>query len=91
MTPEALFRLIRQTLMTAFWLAAPLLAIGFLAGIAISLVQIATSMQDNAFSTIPRLVAFLSASCSCMPWMLQRTMAYTTAAVRESGPLCPLT
>ena len=28
-------------------------------GIVISLVQIATSMQDNAFSTIPRLVAFL--------------------------------
>ena len=39
--------------MTTFWLAAPLLAIGFIAGIVISLVQIATSIQDNAFSSIP--------------------------------------
>jgi len=49
----------RQTLMATFWLSAPLLTIGFIAGLVISLVQIATSMQDNAFSTIPRLVAFL--------------------------------
>ncbi len=59
MTPNLVVDIIRQTLLTAFWLAAPLLAIGFATGVGISLVQIATSMQDNAFSTIPRLVAFL--------------------------------
>jgi flagellar biosynthesis protein FliQ len=63
--------------MTAFWLSAPLLAIGFIAGIAISLVQIATSMQDNAFSTIPRLLAFLLGLLLLLPWMLQRSMSYT--------------
>jgi flagellar biosynthesis protein FliQ len=41
--------------MTAFWLAAPLLIVGFIAGIIVSLVQIATSMQDNAFSTAGRI------------------------------------
>jgi flagellar biosynthesis protein FliQ len=79
MTPDTVVQLIRDTLMTAFWLAAPLLAIGFIAGIAISLVQIATSMQDNAFSTIPRLLAFLGGLLLLMPWMLQRTMSYATA------------
>ena len=77
MTPETVVQLVRQTLMAAFWLAAPLLVIGFLAGIVISLVQIATSMQDNAFSTIPRLVAFLAGLLFLLPWMLQRTMNYT--------------
>ena len=79
MTPETVVEIMRQMLMTAFWLAAPLLAIGFVAGIAISLVQIATSMQDNAFSTIPRLIAFLAGLILLMPWMLQRSMSYTTA------------
>ena len=65
MTPDTVVQILRQTLMTAFWLAAPLLAIGFVAGIVISLVQIATSMQDTAFSTIPRLVAFLVGLCCC--------------------------
>jgi flagellar biosynthetic protein FliQ len=82
-TPETVVTIIRQSLMTTFWLAAPLLAIGFIAGIAISLVQIATSMQDNAFSTIPRLVAFLVGLLLLLPWMLQRTMAYTTSILGD--------
>ena len=56
MTPETVVQIMRQALMLTFWLAAPLLAIGFIAGIVISLVQIATSIQDNAVSSIPRLV-----------------------------------
>ena len=79
MTPDTVVQIMRETLMTAFWLAAPLLVIGFVAGIAVSLVQIATSMQDNAFSTIPRLLAFLGGLLLFMPWMLQKTMAYATA------------
>jgi flagellar biosynthesis protein FliQ len=85
MTPETVVQIIRQTLMTAFWLSAPLLAIGFIAGIVISLVQIATSMQDNAFSTIPRLVAFLIGLLLLLPWMLQKTMAYTAGLLGDLG------
>jgi len=78
MTPETVVEIMRQALLTTFWLAAPLLAIGFVAGIAISIVQIATSIQDNAVSSIPRLTAFLAAILLLLPWMLQKMMAYTT-------------
>jgi len=79
MTPDSVVELIRQTLLATFWLAAPLLAIAFVASVAISLVQIATSMQDMAFSTIPRLLVFLVSLLLLMPWMIERTMSYTTA------------
>jgi len=85
MTPDAVVHIIREALMATFWLAAPLLAIGFLAGIVISLVQIATSMQDNAFSTIPRLVAFLAGILLLLPWMLQRIVSYTAALLGDLG------
>jgi flagellar biosynthetic protein FliQ len=85
MTPETVVQLIRQTLMATFWLAAPLLAIGFIAGLVISLVQIATSMQDNAFSTIPRLLAFLGGLLFLLPWMLHRMMGYTIALFGDLG------
>ena len=85
MTPETVVQIVRQTLMTAFWLAAPLLAIGFIAGVVISLVQIATSMQDNAFSTIPRLVAFLVGLLLLLPWMLQKAMSYTAGLLGDLG------
>jgi flagellar biosynthetic protein FliQ len=85
MTPETVVQIIRGALMATFWLAAPLLAIGFIAGIIISLVQIATSMQDNAFSTVPRLVAFLAGLLLLMPWMLQRSMSYTISLLGDLG------
>jgi flagellar biosynthetic protein FliQ len=85
MTPDGVVDIMRHTLMAAFWLSAPLLALGFVAGIVISLVQIATSMQDNAFSTIPRLVAFLAGLLILMPWMLQKCMAYAISIMGDLG------
>jgi flagellar biosynthetic protein FliQ len=85
MTPDAVVQIVRQTLMTAFWLAAPLLIVGFIAGIVVSLVQIATSMQDNAFSTVPRLVVFLTAIVVLLPWMLERSMTYTVSILGDLG------
>jgi flagellar biosynthetic protein FliQ len=79
MTPDTVVQIIRQTLLTTFWLVAPILLIGFVTGVVVSLVQIATSMQDNAFSTVPRLVAFLVGFLLLLPWMLARVMSYTTA------------
>jgi len=83
MTPDSVVQVIRQAFLVTFWLAAPLLAIGFVAGIVVSLVQIATSMQDNAFSTIPRLVAFLGGLLLLLPWMLQRIMSYTISLLGD--------
>ena len=83
MTPEAAVQIMRHALMATFWLGAPLLAIGFAAGILISLVQIATSMQDAAFSTIPRLVAFLLGLLLLLPWMLERSIGYTMAVLGD--------
>jgi flagellar biosynthetic protein FliQ len=83
MTPDTVVQVLRDALMAAFWLSAPLLLIGFVAGIVISLAQIATSMQDSAVSTIPRLAAFLVGTMLLMPWMLKKSMAYTAAILGD--------
>jgi len=83
MTPEAAIHLIRQALMTAFLVSAPLLAIGFLVGIVVSLVQVVTSMQDAAFNAIPRLGAFLAGFLLLMPWMLSYMSSYTQALLGD--------
>ncbi|MGB6944546.1 MAG: flagellar biosynthetic protein FliQ [Bryobacteraceae bacterium] len=41
------------------------------------MIQIATSMQDSAFSTIPRLAAFLFGFLLLMPWMLRQLSSYS--------------
>ncbi len=83
MTPENAIHVIREALMAAFWLSAPLLAIGFCVGIVMNLIQVATSLQDSAFSTFPRLVAFLGGLVLLMPWMLNKLTSYTAAVFTD--------
>ncbi|HTT65327.1 MAG TPA: flagellar biosynthetic protein FliQ [Bryobacteraceae bacterium] len=85
MTPDFAADLLRQALMTALWLSAPILLIGFAAGIVISLVQIVTSIQDTGFSTIPRLAVFVTSILLLMPWMLRKMAAYTVATLGDLG------
>lgn len=85
MTPELVVQIVRQALLMALWLSAPLLVVGFIAGVVISLVQVLTSMQDSAFSTIPRLAAFVLALLVAMPWMLRQIVSYTTAILGDLG------
>jgi flagellar biosynthetic protein FliQ len=77
MAPDGVAHIVGQMFITAFWTCAPLLAIGFATGIVVSLIQIVTSIQDTAFNSIPRLVAFLGGSLLLMPWMIHKSMAYT--------------
>jgi flagellar biosynthetic protein FliQ len=79
MNVQTVVEILRGALMMAFWLGLPLLAVGFVVGAAISLLQIITSMQDPAFATIPRLAAFLAGMLLFFPWMLIKLMGYTSS------------
>jgi flagellar biosynthetic protein FliQ len=78
MTPEMAVEIFRHTLMETFWLSLPILAIGFAVGIAISLVQVLTSIQDPSFGAVPRLAAFLFGLLLLLPWMTVKLISFTT-------------
>jgi flagellar biosynthesis protein FliQ len=85
MTPQTVSEIVRQTLMQTFWLALPLLMVGFVVGAIVSLIQIVTSIQDSAFGSVPRLGAFLAALFLFLPWMLTRLMEYTIGIFGNLG------
>ena len=85
MTQQQVVDIIRQALMTTFWLSLPLLAIGFVTGAVMGLVQILTSMQDSAFGTVPRLAAFLVGLLLFLPWMLLKITSYTILLFQDFG------
>jgi flagellar biosynthesis protein FliQ len=78
MTPEMAVQIFRHTLMETFWLSLPILMIGFFVGIAVSLLQVLTSIQDTAFGAVPRLVAFLFGLLLLLPWMTANLISFTT-------------
>jgi flagellar biosynthesis protein FliQ len=85
MTPEAAIDIIRQALMITLWTIAPLLVIAVVVGIVVNIIQVATSLQDSAFSTVPRLAVFLGGFLLLLPWMLSRLMSYTTSLFGDLG------
>jgi flagellar biosynthesis protein FliQ len=85
MTNGSVVDLLREAFMTTFWLSAPMLAVGFVVGILVSLAQILTSIQDSSFSTVPRLAVFLGAMLLAMPWMLMKIIAYTNLLFSDFG------
>lgn len=75
--------LIRNALMASFWLSAPLLAIGFLVGILVSIFQVLTSLQDPAVGSLPRLAAYLFGFIVLLPWMVSQWTNYATALLSD--------
>ena len=83
MTPEMAIEVFRHALMETFWLSLPILALGFVVGIVVSLVQVLTSIQDTSFAAVPRLAAFLFGMLLLLPWMTSRLVAYTTSLLGD--------
>ena len=85
MTPELAVEIFRHALLETFWLALPILTIGFAVGIAVSLVQVLTSIQDTSFSAVPKLLAFLFGLVLLLPWMTTKLITYTTLLLGDFG------
>jgi flagellar biosynthesis protein FliQ len=83
MNPQFVTHIIGAALMAAFWICAPLLLITFALSIVVNLIQIATSMQDSVFSTVPRLAVCLVSFIFLMPWMLHRAAAYAASILGD--------
>lgn len=77
MTPALAVDVFRHALWTAFWLSLPLLSVGLVVGVAVSLLQVVTSIQDSSFSAVPKLAAFLFGLLFLLPWMTTKLTNYT--------------
>ena len=76
MSLEQATDLIRNTLLLALVISAPMLLIGLIVGIIISLVQAVTQIQEQTLSFIPKIVSMVGAAIVLMPWMSHRLMQY---------------
>jgi flagellar biosynthetic protein FliQ len=68
--------LVRQTLIMALTIAAPMLLIGLVVGIVVSLLQAITQIQEQTLSFIPKILAMVASAILLMPWSAQRLMDY---------------
>ncbi|MGD0541486.1 MAG: flagellar biosynthesis protein FliQ [Tepidisphaeraceae bacterium] len=76
MSPQQSAELIRNTLLLALSISAPMLVIGLIVGITISLLQALTQIQEQTLTFIPKIVSMVAAAIALMPWMSHRLMQY---------------
>jgi flagellar biosynthesis protein FliQ len=87
MSPEMIVVLGQRTLQMAVLLAAPLLVSLALVSLAINLVQVLTSLQDNTISSVPRLLATAVGAILLMPWMVRKLAFFTVQMLADFRPL----
>ena len=77
MNPQDIVDLSREALLHAAMLGAPLLGAALITGVLVAMLQTVTQVQDQAMSTVPRLLAVLLALVVCLPWMVDRMIDYS--------------
>jgi flagellar biosynthetic protein FliQ len=75
--------LLRETLVLALIVAAPMLIVGLVVGVVLSLLQAVTQIQEQTLSLIPKLAAMVFAGIILMPWIGQRLIDYATHMFRD--------
>ncbi|MEM7623338.1 MAG: flagellar biosynthetic protein FliQ, partial [Planctomycetota bacterium] len=73
-------QLVRETLVLALKIAAPMLAAGVVVGLVISLVQTITSIQDQTLTFVPKIVAMILIAVVLLSWITQRLMEFAAYA-----------
>ncbi len=68
--------LVRETLIVALKIAAPVLLAGVVVGLVISLLQSVTSIQDQTLTFVPKIAAMLLVAAFLIPWIAVKLMDY---------------
>jgi len=76
LTIEQAIDLLRDAMVMALITVGPILAIGVLIGLTISLIQAITQIQDQTLTFVPKIFAMAVAVIFVMPWMFQRLIDY---------------
>lgn len=71
--------LVRQTLILALLISAPMLVIGLIVGTIVSLLQAVTQIQEQTLTFLPKIAAMIGAAVLLMPWIAQRLLDYAVA------------
>jgi len=77
MTVDLVTGIMAETVRVILFVSAPVLIVGLVVGVAISLVQAATQVQEITLVFVPKIVVCLIALIAALPWMIATLITYT--------------
>ena len=77
MNQDTVVTLAVQAMSLALKISLPLLGVGLVVGVLISIIQAVTSIQEQTLSFIPKVLAMAIVLVIGGPWMLNQLLSYT--------------
>jgi flagellar biosynthetic protein FliQ len=77
MTPETVTTLMAEAIKITLLVSAPMLIIGLLVGLAISVFSAVTQIQEMTLTFVPKIVAVFMALLITLPWVIEKLTTYT--------------
>ena len=77
MNPLYAVDVLRMLVTTCLLVISPILGVAMGIGLAVSLVQTVTSIQEQTMTFVPKLIAVAGVLVFAAPWMLRQLMQFT--------------
>lgn len=77
MTQETVINIAQNALMIVLYVSAPLLGVSLIVGLAVSVFQATTQIQEQTLSFIPKILSVIIAIAVFGTWMLNVLTEYT--------------
>jgi len=75
--------LARAATFMALLIGAPIMLASILVGVAVSVLQAVTQIQEQTLSFVPKIVAMLLTMLFVLPWTINRMVEYSTQLIRD--------
>lgn len=76
-------QLAKDALRAGLYVAGPALIVSLVVGLAISVFQVVTSLQDQTIAFVPKILSVLLVVVLSFPWMVKVMTAFTTRMFTE--------
>ncbi|MFB3817277.1 MAG: flagellar biosynthesis protein FliQ [Candidatus Methylomirabilales bacterium] len=85
MSLQQVLDLAQSALTLIVLLSGPVLLAGMVTGLAISLIQAVTSIQEATLTFVPKLLAIFLVLVLCLPWMADRAVRFAAGLFGDLG------
>ncbi|MFH2093662.1 MAG: flagellar biosynthesis protein FliQ [Pseudomonadota bacterium] len=83
MTPEFVVAFAKQAILLTIYLSMPMLGLGLVAGLIISVFQAVTQIQEMTLTFVPKIIAVFLGLLFAAPWMLERLTSFTVNIIEN--------
>jgi flagellar biosynthetic protein FliQ len=77
MSPDLVVNIAKDAVEITLYLSLPILGIGLIVGLLVSLFQAVTQIQEVTLTFVPKIIATFISLLFLLPWMMNKMMSYT--------------